>query len=157
MGRRVLLRHIWGYSVCLCSIKGTPGLNELSNHLFHKLNNLKFCHEHEHSKKAAENFGMFLCFATIPFDSTNAYFYLLSSVANIHSISHCFYHFLDIYCFHMLFLCYYWPFSVDKRIRTQLDKNKEILMMALKVGNRRDQNVTFFCKTFILYLYNIYT
>ena len=30
MGRRVLRRHIWGYSVCLCSIKGTPGLNELS-------------------------------------------------------------------------------------------------------------------------------
>ena len=29
MGRRVLLRHIWGYSVCLCPIKGTPGLNEL--------------------------------------------------------------------------------------------------------------------------------
>ena len=23
-------RHIWGYSVCLSSIKGTPGLNELS-------------------------------------------------------------------------------------------------------------------------------
>ena len=30
MGRRVLRRHIWGYSVCLCPIKGTPGLNELS-------------------------------------------------------------------------------------------------------------------------------
>ena len=29
MGRRVLRRHIWGYSVCLCPIKGTPGLNEL--------------------------------------------------------------------------------------------------------------------------------
>ena len=23
-------RHIWGYAVCLCPIKGTPGLNELS-------------------------------------------------------------------------------------------------------------------------------
>ena len=23
-------RHIWGYSVCLCPIKGTPCLNELS-------------------------------------------------------------------------------------------------------------------------------
>ena len=30
MGRHVLRRHIWGYSVCLCPIKGTPGLNELS-------------------------------------------------------------------------------------------------------------------------------
>ena len=30
MGRRVLRRHIWGYSVCLCPTKGTPGLNELS-------------------------------------------------------------------------------------------------------------------------------
>ena len=29
MGRRVLRRHIWGYVVCLCPIKGTPGLNEL--------------------------------------------------------------------------------------------------------------------------------
>ena len=29
MGRRVLRRHIWGYSVCLCPIKGTPGLNEI--------------------------------------------------------------------------------------------------------------------------------
>ena len=29
MGRRVLRRHIWGYSVCLCPIKGTPGLNKL--------------------------------------------------------------------------------------------------------------------------------
>ena len=29
MGRRVLRRHTWGYSVCLCPIKGTPGLNEL--------------------------------------------------------------------------------------------------------------------------------
>ena len=29
MGRRVLRRHIWGYSVCLCPIKRTPGLNEL--------------------------------------------------------------------------------------------------------------------------------
>ena len=26
MGRRVLRRHIWGYSVCLCPIKGTSGL-----------------------------------------------------------------------------------------------------------------------------------
>ena len=26
MGRRVLRRHIWGYSVCLCPIKGMPGL-----------------------------------------------------------------------------------------------------------------------------------
>ena len=25
----VLRRHIWGYAVCLCPIKGTPGLNEL--------------------------------------------------------------------------------------------------------------------------------
>ena len=30
MGRRVLRRHIWGYSVCLCPIKRTPVLNELS-------------------------------------------------------------------------------------------------------------------------------
>ena len=29
MRRSVLRRHIWGYSVCLCSIKGAPGLNEL--------------------------------------------------------------------------------------------------------------------------------
>ena len=29
MGRRVLRRHIWGYSVCLCPIKGTPGLTHL--------------------------------------------------------------------------------------------------------------------------------
>ena len=29
MGRRILRRHIWGYSVCLCPIKGTPGLKEL--------------------------------------------------------------------------------------------------------------------------------
>ena len=29
MGRRVLRRHIWGYSVCLFPIKGTPGLYEL--------------------------------------------------------------------------------------------------------------------------------
>ena len=27
--RRRTRRHIWGYSVCLCPIKGTPGLNEL--------------------------------------------------------------------------------------------------------------------------------
>ena len=33
MGRRVLRRHIWGYTVCLCPIKGTSGLNELSNQL----------------------------------------------------------------------------------------------------------------------------
>ena len=26
MGRRVLRRHIWGYSVCLCPIKRTQGL-----------------------------------------------------------------------------------------------------------------------------------
>ena len=31
MGRRVLGRHIWGYSVCLCPIKGTPGLYELKS------------------------------------------------------------------------------------------------------------------------------
>ena len=31
MRRRVLRRHIWGYSVCLCPIKETPGLNELSS------------------------------------------------------------------------------------------------------------------------------
>ena len=30
MGRRVLRRPIWGYYVCLCPIKGTPGLNELN-------------------------------------------------------------------------------------------------------------------------------
>ena len=30
MGRRVLRRHIWGYSVCLCPIKGALGLNELN-------------------------------------------------------------------------------------------------------------------------------
>ena len=30
MGRRVLRRHIWGYSVCLCPIKRTSGLNELN-------------------------------------------------------------------------------------------------------------------------------
>ena len=29
MGRRVLRRHAWGYSICLCPIKGTTGLNEL--------------------------------------------------------------------------------------------------------------------------------
>ena len=29
MGRRVLRRLIWDYSVCLCPMKGTPGLNEL--------------------------------------------------------------------------------------------------------------------------------
>ena len=32
MGRRVLWRHIWGYTVCLCPTKGTSGLNELSNY-----------------------------------------------------------------------------------------------------------------------------
>ena len=26
MGRRVLRRHIWGYFVCLCPIKRTPGV-----------------------------------------------------------------------------------------------------------------------------------
>ena len=31
MGRRVLRRHILGYSVCLCPIKGKPDLNELSS------------------------------------------------------------------------------------------------------------------------------
>ena len=31
MGRRDLRRHFWGNDVCLCPIKGTPGLNELSN------------------------------------------------------------------------------------------------------------------------------
>ena len=30
-GSRVLRRHIWGYAVCLCPTKGTPGLNELMN------------------------------------------------------------------------------------------------------------------------------
>ena len=29
MGRRVLRRHICGYAVCLCPIKGTPGLYKL--------------------------------------------------------------------------------------------------------------------------------
>ena len=29
MGHRILRCHIWGYAVCLCPIKGTPGLNEL--------------------------------------------------------------------------------------------------------------------------------
>ena len=29
MGRRVLRRHIWGYSVGLCPIKRTPGLYRL--------------------------------------------------------------------------------------------------------------------------------
>ena len=29
MGRRVLRRHIWGYTVCPCPTKGSPGLNEL--------------------------------------------------------------------------------------------------------------------------------
>ena len=33
MGRRVLQRHIWGYSVSLCHMKRTPGLYELSNDL----------------------------------------------------------------------------------------------------------------------------
>ena len=28
--RRVLRRHIWGYSGCLGPTKGTPGLNELN-------------------------------------------------------------------------------------------------------------------------------
>ena len=31
MGRRVLRRHIWGYSICICPIKGTPVLNELKS------------------------------------------------------------------------------------------------------------------------------
>ena len=30
MGRRILRRHIWGYSVCQCPTKGTPGLNKLN-------------------------------------------------------------------------------------------------------------------------------
>ena len=30
MGRRVLRRYIWGYSVCLCPIKRTPGLYGLA-------------------------------------------------------------------------------------------------------------------------------
>ena len=30
MGRRVLWRHTWGYSICLCPIKRTPGLYGLS-------------------------------------------------------------------------------------------------------------------------------
>ena len=29
MGRRVMRRHIWSYSVCLYPIKGTTGLYEL--------------------------------------------------------------------------------------------------------------------------------
>ena len=33
MGGRVLRRPIWGYSVCLRPIKGTPGLNELTCYL----------------------------------------------------------------------------------------------------------------------------
>ena len=35
MGRRVLRRHIWGFSLCLCPIKGTPGLNELKIFIFY--------------------------------------------------------------------------------------------------------------------------
>ena len=31
MGRRVLRRRTWGYPVCLCPIKGTLGLYELSH------------------------------------------------------------------------------------------------------------------------------
>ena len=31
MGRRVLRRHTWGYSVCLCPIKRTPGLYGLTD------------------------------------------------------------------------------------------------------------------------------
>ena len=30
MGHGVLRRHIWGYTVCLCPIKRTPGLYELN-------------------------------------------------------------------------------------------------------------------------------
>ena len=30
MGCRILRHHIWGYSDCLCPIKGMPGLNELT-------------------------------------------------------------------------------------------------------------------------------
>ena len=40
MGRRILRRHIWGYSGCLCPIKGTPGLNELI-----KQTRIPFSHE----------------------------------------------------------------------------------------------------------------
>ena len=29
MGRRGLRHQIWGYTVCLCTIKMTPGLNDL--------------------------------------------------------------------------------------------------------------------------------
>ena len=36
MGRRILRRHIWGYSVCLCPIKGTPGFNELKSGPLHQ-------------------------------------------------------------------------------------------------------------------------
>ena len=33
MGRRVLRRYIWGYSVCLCPIKRTQGLYGLTRHV----------------------------------------------------------------------------------------------------------------------------
>ena len=36
MGRRDLRRHIWVYSVCICPIKGTPGLNELSRQIINE-------------------------------------------------------------------------------------------------------------------------
>ena len=40
MGRRVLRRHIWGYSVCQCPIKRTPwGLNELKTRLPYMVGN----------------------------------------------------------------------------------------------------------------------
>ena len=40
MGRRVLRRHIWGYSVCLCPIKRTSGLYGL-----YGLDEIDPCHE----------------------------------------------------------------------------------------------------------------
>ena len=53
MGRRVLRRHIWGYIVCLCLKKGTPGLNELKvtkidalqneNDIFPRVGEIRVC------------------------------------------------------------------------------------------------------------------
>ena len=40
MGRRVLRRHIWGYYVCLCPIKRTPGVYELKGYVFFFLNSV---------------------------------------------------------------------------------------------------------------------
>ena len=37
MGHRVLRHHIWGYFVCLCPIKGMPGLKELTVHYEDKI------------------------------------------------------------------------------------------------------------------------